>query len=367
MTTMDLLLNRAAARNLPAAGTIELTARCNLSCKMCYIHNISCDKHLLLEELSTEQWISIMDQLQAAGTLPLLITGGEPLLRPDFPQLYEEAVKRGFLISINSNGTLLTEEHFALFARHKPLRMNISLYGMSAETYRDLCGNGAMYEKVIANIRRLRDMGVTVKINFSSTPYNCHDLPKVHAFAQEVGSIVHCAAYMFPPTRTEKPCAEPAKRYSPIESAEAAIEWIRISNSPEAFAAECRKHAQMAPGRTDECLYEGKEGSRCRAGRCSYWITYKGELLPCGMIPSIRASVTELGFPEAWKRMSEEFLSLTMPKGCLSCPDYERCEVCPAIVWAENEDFGKVPTYICEKNRHYHSRLAALGAEGREV
>ncbi|MBR4308039.1 MAG: radical SAM protein [Oscillospiraceae bacterium] len=367
MTTMDALLNRAAARNLPAAGTMELTARCNLSCKMCYIHNLSCDKHLVKEELSTEQWICIMDQLQDAGTLPLLITGGEPLLRPDFPILYTEAVKRGFLISINTNGTLLTEEHFELFARQKPLRMNISVYGMCPETYESLCGNGAAYEKVLSNIRRLRSLGITVKINFSCTPYNAHDLPKVQAFAQEIGSIVHCTTYMFPPTRTEKPCAEPVERYSPTEAAEASIDWIRIANSPEQFAAECRKHAQMAPGRADECLYEGKEGARCRAGRCSYWITYKGELLPCGMIPSISHSVTELGFSEAWNRMSAEFRSLSMPKGCLSCPDYERCEVCPAITWAENEDFSKVPTYICEKNRHYHSRLAALGAEGSEA
>ena len=122
MNMMDVLLNRAAQRNLPATGTLELTARCNLSCKMCYIHNMACDKHLIKEELSTEQWIGIMDQLQSTGTMPLLLTGGEPLLRPDFPTLYMEAVKRGFLISINTNGTLLTEEHFELFAKHKPLR-----------------------------------------------------------------------------------------------------------------------------------------------------------------------------------------------------------------------------------------------------
>lgn len=367
MTNMDLLLNRAAQKLLPAAGTLELTARCNLSCKMCYIHNITCDKFLAKEELSTDQWIEIMDQIQSAGTLPLLLTGGEPLLRPDFSRIYLEAVKRGFLISINTNGTLLTEEHFALFARHKPLRMNISIYGMCSETYRELCGNGEAYEKVISNIRRLRELGGTVKINFSCTPYNRQDLPKVQEFAKEIGSIIHCVSYMFPPVRTEKPCQEQVKRYTPIESAEAAIDWIRLSSTPEQFAAECRRHAQMAPGRADECLYEGKEGARCRAGRCSYWITYKGELLPCGMIPSISASIPELGFQKAWEDMGQRFRRVSMPKGCLGCPDYERCEVCPAITWAENEDFSKVPTYICEKNRHYHSRLAALGAEGSEA
>ncbi len=366
MNMMDALLNHAASRNLPATGTLELTARCNLSCRMCYIHNLSCDKHLLKEELSTEQWIAIMDQLRDTGTLPLLLTGGEPLLRQDFPEIYTEAVKRGFLLSINTNGTLLTEEHFALFAKHKPLRMNISVYGMSAETYENLCGNGAAYERVISNIRRLRDLGITVKINFSCTPYNHQDVAKVRGFAEEIGSIIHFVSYMFPPTRTAKPCEQEVKRFTPQEAAEEGIIWIRLSCTPEAFAAECRRHAAMAPQTMDECRYEGNQGARCRAGRCSYWITYKGELLPCGMIPSIHASVPELGFLKAWEEVGAAFRSLTMPEGCLSCPDYERCEVCPAVVWAENEDFSKVPTYICEKNRHYHSRLAALGAEGSQ-
>ena len=364
MNMMDILLNRATQRNLPASGTLELTARCNLSCKMCYIHNIACDKHLAKEELSTEQWIGIMDQLRDTGTMPLLLTGGEPLLRPDFPQLYEEAVKRGFLVTINTNGTLLTEEHFRLFARQKPLRINISLYGMSPETYRDLCGNGAAYEKVISSIRRLRSLGITVKINFSCTPYNYQDGEKIRAFAEEIGSIVHFTNYMFPPTRTAKPCEEEVKRFTPQEAAEIGIHWIRLSCSPEQFAAECRRHAAMPPQGPDECTYEGDPGSRCRAGRCSYWITYKGDLLPCGMIPSIHASVTELGFLKAWEEVGTAYRSLTMPTGCLSCPDYKRCEVCPAVVWAENQDFSKVPTYLCEKNRHYHSRLAVLGAEG---
>ncbi len=367
MTMMDALLNRAAQRNTPAAGTFELTARCNLSCRMCYIHNLSCDKELSKDELSAAQWIDIMDQIQAAGTLPLLLTGGEPLIRPDFPEIYQEAVKRGFLLSINTNGTLLSEEHFKLFARQKPLRTNISIYGMCPETYESLCGNGAAFEKVMSNIRHLRELGVTVKINFSSTSYNHGDVPKVLEFAREVGSIVHFVSYMFPPTRTAKPCEEPFKRYTPLEAAEAGIDWIRLSNSPEQFAAECRKHATMPPGRIDECLYEGKEGARCRAGRCSYWITYKGDLLPCGMIPAIHASVPELGFRAAWDQVGSQFRSISMPKGCLSCPDYERCEVCPAIAWAENEDFSQVPKYICEKNHHYHTRLAALGAEGSDL
>lgn len=364
MTYVDILLSRATQRGIPAAGTFELTARCNFSCKMCYIHNMECDKELSKDELSTEQWLDIMSQVREAGTLPLLLTGGEPTLRPDFAELYLNAAQQGFLISINTNGSLLNEEHFRAFAKQKPLRCNVSLYGMSPETYEALCGNGAAYEKVIGNIRRLRELGVTVKINFTSTSYNHKDIPKILEFSKEIGSIVQFVSYMFPPVRSAKPCAQPFQRYTPQEAAEKSIDWIRLSSAPEAFAAECRKHASMPPTRMDECPYEGDPGSRCRAGRCSYWVTYQGKLLPCGMISSIGASIPELGFLPAWEQVGKEFRSLTMPQGCLNCPDYERCEVCPAVVWAENEDFSKVPQYICEKNRHYHERLSILGAEG---
>ncbi len=367
MNLMDTLLSRAAKRLEPAAGTFELTARCNLSCKMCYIHNLSCDKELRKDELSTAQWLDIARQVQETGTLPLLITGGEPTLRPDFGEIYYECVKRGLLISVNTNGTLLNEEHFRLFAKQKPLRMNVSLYGMSPEIYESLCGNGSAYERVIENIRRLRELNVAVKINFSATPYNCQDLAAAKEFADSIGSIIHFANYMFPPVRSAKPCAEPVRRFTPEEAAEVNIDWIRINSTPDQFAAECRKHAQMPPASQDECTYDGPTGVRCRAGRCAYWITYKGDLLPCGLIPSVSASVTELGFLPAWKQISQEFNTFTMPKGCLSCPDYERCEVCPAVIWAENETFEQVPQYICDKNRHYHTRLAALGAEGSKA
>lgn len=364
MNVMDALLSQAAKRREPAAGTFELTARCNLSCKMCYIHNLSCDKELRKDELSTAQWCDIARQVQETGTLPLLITGGEPTLRPDFGEIYYECVKRGMLLSINSNGTLLNDEHFALFAKHKPLRMNISLYGMSPEIYESLCGNGSAFERVTANIRRLRELNVAVKLNFSATPYNYRDMAAAKEFADSVGSIIHFASYMFPPVRSAKPCADPVRRFTPEEAAEVNIDWIRTNTTPEYFAEECRKHAEMPPPSQEECTYDGPQGARCRAGRCSYWITYKGDLLPCGLIPALSASVTELGFREAWDRVSKEFCDISMPKGCLTCPDYKRCEVCPAIVWAENESFDKVPQYICDKNRQYHTRLAALGAEG---
>ncbi|MGM9554160.1 MAG: radical SAM protein [Faecousia sp.] len=365
MSFIDALLYKAAQERSPIAGTFELTARCSLSCKMCYIHDAACEKAMEAQELSTQEWIDIADQAMAAGTLVLLLTGGEPMLRRDFPEIYRACAERGFLLTVNTNGTLFTPEIFDLFCEHPPLRVNVSLYAMRAEIYESLCGSGAAFARVLRHLRTLSRRGISIQINFTATPYNQQELAAVHAFAEEIGAAVHYTAYTFPPTRTLQTCSEPFRRFTPEQAAEATVEYLRITHSPEDFAAYCRKNLIQPPPRSDDCG-EFSDGARCRAGRGSYWITYDGKMLPCGMLPGIAFSVPALGLLPAWKKTVEAFAAVKMPAGCVSCPDYARCEVCPAICFAENGGFSAVPEYICCKNRHYFEELRNIstGSEG---
>ena len=362
MTLVDALIQQAAQTNAPISGTLELTARCNFSCKMCYIHNLSCDGELRKKELSTRNWLEIIRQAKAAGTLILLLTGGEPLIREDFGELYRACVESGFLVTVNSNGSLLSKEILSLFSEHPPLRMNISLYGMRPEVYGQLCGNRAAFEKVLDNLRRLRKMGIPVQLNFSATPYNRSELAEAQRFANEIGAVLHYTSYMFPPTRTSLPCEQPFCRFSPEEAAEAAIEYLRLTHSKEGLADYCRAKADEPPSRSDDCgqIYEGV---RCRAGRASYWITYEGNMLPCGMLSNLPVSVPQLGLEQAWQETVKTFSEVKSPAGCLACPDYERCEVCPAVCYCEKGELSQVPEYICQKNRHYRKRLREIAEE----
>ena len=97
----------------------EITCRCNLRCVMCYT---DCFNHpdAIRQELNTTEILRIMDELAKAGTLELCLTGGEPLARPDFFQLYEHAIRSGFLVTVFSNGTLITEAHANRFAALPP-------------------------------------------------------------------------------------------------------------------------------------------------------------------------------------------------------------------------------------------------------
>lgn len=99
----------------------------------------------------------------------LLLTGGEPLLFPEFKELYKELQNMGMILTINSNGTLINEEWADFFAKHKPRRINITLYGADDQAYGKLCHYPAGFQKTVNAIRMLRDREIDVKINGSIT------------------------------------------------------------------------------------------------------------------------------------------------------------------------------------------------------
>ena len=106
----SFLFAKAGDRGIPLSGTFELTSRCNLDCKMCYIHKRANDRNAIRGELSTAQWLALAEECCKAGTLHLLLTGGEPTLRPDFKEIYTQCRNMGMMVSVNSNATLMDEK-----------------------------------------------------------------------------------------------------------------------------------------------------------------------------------------------------------------------------------------------------------------
>ena len=163
---------KGARLGLPVTGTFELTPRCNFNCNMCYVHQTEAQAAQGgRRELTTAEWLAIAEEARKAGMVFLLLTGGEPLLRPDFPELLHALKNMGFLVSVNSNGSLLRGELLEAVKQDPPLRFNITLYGGSNATYERLCGR-AMFQEVVDNLRALKDAGIPVRLNVSVTPDN---------------------------------------------------------------------------------------------------------------------------------------------------------------------------------------------------
>jgi len=334
---------------LPIAGNFELTARCNFNCPMCYVHLTPEQlKASGREELTAQQWLDIARAAKDRGMVFALLTGGEPLVRKDFFEIYDGMRKMGILISINSNGSMLKGPILERFLEAPPLRFNISLYGGSNDTYRNMCGL-PVYDQVKENIRALRQAGVDVSLNLSITPYNKDDLRRIYEDAVELDVNVKASSYMYPSVRVNGEQYGCGNRLSCEESAKYSVEWDLLRFPEEVFEQRAQKMAQFQPLESDGCPVEVGEGVRCRAGSTSFWMTWDGRMLPCGMMTSPAARPLEMGFDAAWEHIRTETKKIRTPAKCVSCDYKEVCGACAAVYFTETGKFDEVPEYVCRR------------------
>ena len=336
---------------VPIAGNFELTARCNFNCPMCYVHMTEEQVEAAGKELTVQQWLDIARQAKERGMIFALLTGGEPLMRKDFFEIYKGMKQMGLLVSVNSNGSMIQGPILEKFLEDPPCRFNISLYGGSNETYKNMCGR-QVYDQVKENIRALRKAGIDVSLNLSITPYNRADLAQIYADAVELDVNVRASSYMYPPIRLEDGSFGCGNRLSASDAAECAVEWDLLRFSPEEFAQRAQNMANLVDMDKEGCAVESGEGVRCRAGSTSFWITWDGRMLPCGMMTQPEFYPMQSGFDAAWEELRAATERIRMPAECVTCDHKDVCGVCAAVCFTETGRFDGVPEYVCEKSRH---------------
>lgn len=335
---------------LPINGTFELTPRCNFNCKMCYIHQTPEQMAASgRRELTAQEWLDIGRAARDAGMVFLLLTGGEPLVYPGFPDLLRELKALGLLVSVNSNGSLLTGPMLEAMRKDPPLRFNITLYGGSDATYERLCGRPAFHQ-VVENVRALREAGIPVRLNASITPDNKDDVEEIFRIARELGVHVKSTTYMFPPIRNGGAPGEAVHRFSPQDAACYQL-LCREQTATEEELREAVANGGLPP-EGEDCTGGGEgEPIRCRAGRSSFWLTWDGRMLPCGMMEIPGASVPELGFQAAWEATRATASAIRLPPACTGCPMQRQCPSCAASCAAETGSTSVRPDYLCEMTR----------------
>lgn len=342
------LHKKGRALGLPIAGTFELTARCNFNCPMCYVHMTQEQVQQAGKELTAQQWLSIARQAQQQGMLLALLTGGEPLVRKDFFEIYKGMKQLGLMVSINSNGSMLQGKILEEFLKDPPFRFNISLYGGSNDTYAGMCGL-PVYDRVKENIRALRQAGVEVSLNLSITPYNCQDIENIYADARELDVNVKASSYMYPPVRINGEQYGCGNRFTPEESARWGLAWDQFRFTEEEFRQRVENICALQLPEEPQCPVETGEGVRCRAGSTSFWMAWDGKMMPCGMMPRPVAYPLQTGFAAAWETIKAETAKIRLPGKCGSCPKRPVCSVCAAVCITETGEFDKVPDYLCRQ------------------
>lgn len=347
----DYLMNKASRTGIPMNGTFELSPVCNLSCRMCYVRKTQAEVLAHDRPMRTvEQWVTTAEEARDAGLLYLLLTGGEPFLWPGFWPLYEKLAGMGFLISVNSNGTLLEDTDIAKLREKPPLRINVTMYGASDETYERLCQVKGMFSRVDRNIRKLCEAGIQVKLNTSLTPYNACDLEKMQAYADGLGLVFDAAAYMFPPLRRAPDMVGQNERFSPEEAAFYHMRSYRLRNGEEKYREFLKRAAcgiAKPPGLDEQCADPVDGRIRCRAGKASFWITWDGWLTPCGMMPAPQVDLQKQDFAHAWLELMDKSAALQLSGVCTQCVNRNMCQACAAVAAAETGTVSGIPQYMC--------------------
>ena len=177
---------------LPTSGSFEITFRCNLRCKHCYLGQRRFEpaggrNPSVPGELSTAEIKHIIDDVAAAGCLRFLITGGEPFLRPDLLEVVQYAKKKGLLVILYTNGTLLTQEIVEQLAKSPPLYLEITLYGMTLETYETVTGIPGSYAHCMRGIELLKLHKVPFRLKTMVLTLNVHEFEAMRNFAENLG------------------------------------------------------------------------------------------------------------------------------------------------------------------------------------
>ena len=257
---------------------------------MCYVRMSREEMEEVGRLRTMEEWTKTAEDMMRAGTLFVLLTGGEPLLYPHFRELYQKLRELGMIITINTNGTLIDEAWADFFAENKPRRINITLYGASNETYERLCHYPGGFDKAVNGIRLLRERNIDVKVNGSLAKANVDDRMKI------------------------------------IELGESLDAPVRI-NTPEGEAVP----GQMA----------------CRAGKSSFVVNWQGEMRSCVVLDKPSIPLRDVEFEEAWKFTKKETESLRISARCSSCKLRKVCNTCVAAAIAETGKADGVPEYLC--------------------
>jgi radical SAM protein with 4Fe4S-binding SPASM domain len=335
----DELLLALDGRRYPLAGTLEVTERCNLACRHCYINQPAGSPAARRRELTTAQTTGLLDQMAAAGCLFLLITGGEPLLRPDFSEIYGRARHSGMLVNLFTNGVLLTPAIADLLADMRPLTIEITLYGATAETYEQVTRSPGSYARCRRGIDLLleRDLPLSLKTVLLTT--NRHELPVMRALAAELGVTFRYDGTLWPRLDGGE---QPYNYRLSID------EMIALDGADPERQAQWDKTAALFSGAGTRAEYV----YNCGAGVNTFHVDSFGQMSICTMSRRTSCDLLQMSFGEAWQHLGAlRTLKRRMGTACEACTAGGLCMQCPGWSQAVHGDDETPVDFVCQLGR----------------
>ena len=319
---------------LSMSGSMEVTRRCNMQCRHCYVSYPGAPRG----EMTLDQVKCVLDQLAANGALFLLLTGGEPLVRKDFEDLYLHAKRAGLIPTLFTNATLVTESMADFLATWPPRKVEVSVYGFSEATYEKITGVPGSFAAMRRGVERLRGRGLALRLKTMVMKSNLHEFEDLKRWAEELGVRFRYDPIINP--QLDGGMDPTSERLTPQEAA-------RIAGASEAdlghFAA------------TREQIRQGKSVRRlflCGAGVKTFHVDAQGRLHPCMLWRYDPWDLLEKPLDATWKQKVDELRKRPDEDGpCATCELYAICGRCAPLSAMEGGDPAQKVMYHCAVGR----------------
>lgn len=338
---------------------IEITARCNNNCRHCYINLPANDQVARSKELTLREIESIADQATSLGAFWVLLSGGEPLLRKDFADIYMSLKRKGLLVSVFTNACLINSDHVSLFRKYPPRDIEVTVYGVTPDTYERVTRRPGSFKAFMKGLNLLTESGVRVRLKAMAIRSNFRELPEIAAFCRSRTKDY----FRFDPQLHLRYDADDrrnmdirSERLSPDEI----VELEKADN--ERFSAlqnGCDKLIldDLAHVNCDHLFH-------CGAGNESFSVSYEGQFRLCSSLwaPQTLYDLRKGTISDAWNRHVPEVRNLRSRRqefleGCRRCPIVNLCLWCPAHSYLETGQMDSLVDYFCKVA---HSRADAI-------
>lgn len=347
----------------PVSATFELTARCNFSCKMCFVR---VDEQRIAElgarELTASEWIDLARQAADMGTLNLLLTGGEPMLRDDFAEIYEAIAQMGFYLTLYTNASMITPRVRQLLRKYPPHQIGVTLYGASEETYNRLCGVSGAFERVLRGIRFLRTLPSRVELRTTYVKDNVEDMRAIRRLVAGIDERLPIINNFSISNAVRGGVADPVShRLSPQENFNMVFENIKLA-AEDLFLKEMKNPRTKPADKRRLMVTENPPAKGCLSiygcggGMSFYTISWNGRLIACQTMDEEGVDVVKDSLSNAWNLYPLQVVYPEPATVCQTCLWQEECASCPAMRKAETGSINGIPSYHCKIPELFHNQ-----------
>ncbi len=340
----------------------ETTAGCNLECIHC--RRLDLSRQLMKNDLAFEECRSLLQQIRKIGQPIVVLSGGEPLMRPDILDIAQEAQKLELPVALATNGTLIDGEIAKAICDSGIRRVAISLDGASATTHDSFRQQLGAFEAALQGFTRLKALEMSLQINCTVTQHNAKEIPSIYQMAVELGAdALHF--FLLVPVGCGLEIAE-SHQISAQEYEEILL-WIyerslenkihlkatcaphyfrvirqqnRLRSASEPQAPPHEQHGNGAHGPNGHNLNALTRG--CLAATAICFVSHTGEVFPCGYLPLSAGNVKEQPFSEIWSRspLFAQFRDVNLLEGkCGDCEFKKVCMGCRARAYYTSGNF----------------------------